>query len=144
MKISELASRCCVNVQTVRYYERRELLPDPRQGVDGYRDYDEADVERLRFVKEAQALGFTLKEIAELLALRAGRGTARDVRERAREKLEGVRQKIDALRALERNLVRLVAGCSGNGPTSACPIINRLERSTEVGSRSNGAARRRK
>lgn len=121
-----------MNVQTVRYYERRGLLADPRDGVGGYREYDDADVERLRFVKEAQALGFTLKEIDDLLALRAGKGTAREVRGRAQEKLEDVRQKITALQALKRNLERLIAGCSGAGPSSECPIINRFEGSTGV------------
>lgn len=132
MKIGELARRCGVNIQTVRYYERRGLLTDPRGGVGGYREYDDADEDRLRFVKEAQALGFTLKEIQDLLAIRSGQGTAREVRARAQEKVADIRQKIEALRALERTLVDLVASCSGAGPSSACPIINRFEGSTDV------------
>jgi len=144
VKIGELARSCGVNVQTVRYYERRGLLSDPRHGLGGYREYDEADAERLRFVKEAQILGFTLREVADLLALRSGRGSARDVRERAREKLGRVREKLAALRALERNLVRLIAGCSGSGPSSACSIIHRLEGSTAVAPGPNGAARRKR
>lgn len=132
MKIGDLASACGVNVQTIRYYERRGLLPDPREGAAGYREYDHDDVDRLRFVKEAQALGFTLKEIPALLALRSGRGTAREVRERAREKLDGVRARIVALRALERNLVKLIAGCSGSGASTACSILNQLEARREL------------
>jgi DNA-binding transcriptional MerR regulator len=148
VKIGELASACGVNIQTVRYYERRGLMPDPRLGVGGYREYDDGDADRLRFVKEAQALGFTLKEIADLLALRSGGGTAREVRERAREKLEGVREKIAALRTLERNLIKLIAGCSGSGSSSSCSILGRLERSTPAAEpndhRASGRTKRRR
>lgn len=143
VKIGELARRSDVNVQTVRYYERRGLLPDPREGVGGYREYGDADVDRLRFVKEAQSLGFTLEEIEELVSLRS-RGTAREVRERAREKLDGIREKIAALRALERNLVRLIAGCSGSGSSSTWSIMNRLESSDERASESPPARRQRR
>jgi DNA-binding transcriptional MerR regulator len=144
VKIGELASRCGVNVQTVRYYERRGLLPDPRGGGGGYREYDDADAERLRFVKEAQALGFTLREIVDLLALRAGPGTAGEVRERARGKLDRVRQRIAGLRTLERRLVKLIAGCSGSGPSTACSIMNRLEGATAVEPGTKRATRRRR
>jgi MerR family transcriptional regulator, mercuric resistance operon regulatory protein len=82
-----------VSVQTDRFYERRGLLPDPRDGVGGYRDYGDAHLDRLRFVKEAQTLGFTLKEVSELIALRGG-DTAREVRARARQKLEVIREKL--------------------------------------------------
>lgn len=143
VKIGELARRSDVNVQTVRYHERRGLLPDPREGVGGYREYGDADVDRLRFVKEAQSLGFTLEEIEELVSLRS-RGTAREVRERAREKLDGIREKIAALRALERNLVRLIAGCSGSGSSSTWSIMNRLESSDERASESPPARRQRR
>lgn len=144
VKIGELADRCGVNVQTVRFYERRGLLPDPRGGGSGYREYDDGDAERLRFVKEAQALGFTLKEIVNLLTLRAGRGMASEVRERAREKLDKVRQKIAGLRELERKLVRLIAGCSGSGSSCACSIMSRLEASIEVDAGTTRPTRRRK
>lgn len=132
-----------MNVQTVRYYERRGLLPDPRDGVGGYREYGDDVVDRLRFIKEAQAMGFTLKEVAELVALRRG-DTAREVRERAREKLEGIREKVAALRKLERNLVRLIAECPGSGSSSACSIMTRLESSTEQTSESPPGRRQRR
>lgn len=143
MKIGELASACGVNIQTVRYYERRGLLADPRAGVGGYREYAETDAERLRFVKEAQALGFTLKEVEELLALRAGRGSARDALARARVKLADVRRKIAALQTLERSLQRMIAGCPGAGPASECPIISQFERSAGAGPNRSGAHGRR-
>lgn len=128
MKISELAGRGGVNVQTIRYYERRRLLPDPRGGQSGYREYDEDDLSRLEFIKEAQALGFTLREISDLLRLRTSpTAAANDVKKRARDKLEQVRAKIQGLRRLERQLVGLIAGCAGTGPTSTCGILGRLE-----------------
>lgn len=129
MRTGDLARRSGVNLQTVRYYERRGLLPDPRRGQSGYRDYDDAAVDRLLFVKEAQALGFTLREVAELLQLRESPSAgAAEVRARAREKLEQVRHKLQGLRRLERALVRLLAGCRGSGPARACSILEQLER----------------
>lgn len=145
MKIGELARCGEVNVQTVRFYERRGLLPDPRAGVSGYRDYDDHDLERLRFIREAQALGFTLREVEELLAIRAGRGAAADVRRRAQQKVEQVREKIRALRRLERNLLALVATCPGAGSAGDCPILGRIERATDApaaGSRSTSRGSR--
>lgn len=128
MKIGELAQRANVNVQTIRYYERRKLLSDPRGGQTGYREYDEGDLARLQFIREAQALGFTLREVTELLRLRTNPGaSATDVKARARDKLEQVRAKIQGLRRLERQLVNLLAGCAGAGPTSACGILGRLD-----------------
>ena len=127
MKISEAAERCSVNVQTIRFYERRGLLRDPRSGVGGYREYDETDVERLEFIRQAQKLGFTLREVEELLDLR-GSGTAADVKARAKEKLESVRGKISALRKLERALLQMVTACPGRGELSSCPIMMGIER----------------
>jgi len=147
VKISELAERCAINVQTVRFYERRGLLRDPRGGVGGYRDYDEADEERVRFVRQAQALGFTLREVEELLAVRGRNGTAADVKARAREKLAAVREKIEALRGLERTLVGLLAACPGRGGLDGCPILDRIERRAagpkESPTRPRGRKRRR-
>lgn len=143
MKISEVAERCAVNVQTIRFYERRGLLRDPRDGVGGYREYDEDDVERLAFIRQAQALGFTLREVEDLLAIRGRSGTAAEVKARAREKLADVRTKIAALRDLERALVRLVGACPGRGGLESCPILDGIERAV-AGERSPTRAGRRK
>ena len=98
MTISELAKACGVGVETIRYYERRGLIPDPRPKKVGYREFSSEDVRRVRFVKQAQALGFTLKEIAELLALKVSpSSTCKDVRAVARAKLQDIEEKLEAL-----------------------------------------------
>ena len=128
LRSSELANRGGVNLETVRYYERRGLLPKPPRTAAGYRTFDAAAVRRLRFIKQAQALGFSLKEIRELLALRVDpRASCADVRRRAEAKIADIDGKLRALRAIKRALVRLTAACAGRGPVSACPILESLE-----------------
>ncbi len=128
MTIGELAKACGVGVETVRYYERRGLLPDPRPRKVGYRDFDADDVRRLSFVKQAQALGFTLKEISELLALRVSRTTTcSDVRELAEAKLKDIDEKLRTLRSFKRALGRLVEQCGDGGLRSQCPILDVLD-----------------
>jgi MerR family transcriptional regulator, copper efflux regulator len=144
VKIREVAEQCDVNVQTIRFYERRGLLRDPRRGVGGYREYDDGDVERLRFIRQAQTLGFTLREVEELLAVRAGTGSAADVKARAREKLASVRDKIAALRRLERVLVQHVATCPGRGALESCPILQGIERAVAGPTQSPTSAHARK
>ena len=144
MKISDIAERCSINVQTIRFYERRGLLRDPRAGANGYRDYDEGDVDRLTFIRQAQTLGFTLKEVAELVALRDRRGSASDVRVHASAKLAAVRAKIATLRRLERTLVELVASCPGRGGVDACPILQEIARRDPGQSPERALARRKR
>ena len=141
MTMGELAKRCGVKVATIRYYERRGLLPDPRRRGEGYRDYGDDDVRRLRFVRQAQGLGFTLKEIAELLALRVSPGTSCvDVRELAEAKLTDIEEKLRTLRVFKRALRGLVEQCAESGPSGACAILDQLE-GEETASRSKGARR---
>ncbi len=124
----ELAKRAGVNVETLRFYERKGLLPAPPRRVSGYRRYPADSVRRIRFIKRAQELGFTLAEISELLCLRVRAGTTpADVRGRAERKLADVRRKIKDLKAIERALRELTASCSGRGPLDDCPILNHLE-----------------
>jgi Hg(II)-responsive transcriptional regulator len=128
MMTSELARRAGVNVETLRFYERKGLLPEPPRRASGYRQYPADDVRRIRFIKRAQELGFTLGEVRELLALRVRPGTtAADVRERAQRKLTDVRRKMAELAAIERALVKLTESCDGRGPTGECPILHHLE-----------------
>jgi MerR family transcriptional regulator, copper efflux regulator len=125
--ISQLAKQARVNVETVRYYERRGLLPQPPRRASGYRQYSQDDLAYLQFIRRAQMLGFSLKEIAELLALRVDPTMGcHEVRERAAHKLANVDAKIRALKDMRQALQRLIAACSGQGPISACPILDVL------------------
>jgi len=132
MTIGEVATRSRVNIQTVRYYERRGLLPTPRRSTAGYRQYPDDVVPRIRFIKRAQELGFTLEEIAELLALRVRHGEAcHEVSHRASAKVVLVRQKLRELENLKRVLEGLVEACERRAPTAECPILEALEEPLE-------------
>lgn len=128
LTIGKLASRGDVNVTTIRYYERRGLLPKPARAASGYRLYADNVVQRLRFIRQAQLLGFSLAEIQDLLSLRLQPGTTcADIRQRARHKIATVDDKIKELQRIKRALTKLAAACQGAGPTSECPILETLE-----------------
>src|SRR3989442_1544690 len=128
LTIGAMAKQAGVHIETLRYYERRGLLPKPPRTPAGYRTFDTDAVRRLHFIKRAQELGFSLKEIKELLALRVdARTSCADVRHRAEAKIADIDQKLRALRAMKRALVRLTAACVGRGPVSACPILESLD-----------------
>ena len=130
---SQLASRGGVNLETIRYYERRGLLPKPPRSEFGYRTFSLDAVRRVRFIKQAQELGFSLKEIQELLALRIAPHTTRaDVRERATAKIADIDVKIKKLRAMKKALARLTATCCGEGSASDCPILESLNSEKET------------
>ncbi|MEX2399593.1 MAG: MerR family DNA-binding protein [Rhodothermales bacterium] len=143
MTRGEVAERSGVSRETVRYYERRGMIPEPPRTDGDYRIYDEKYVERIRFIKRAQELGFSLGEIEELLELRVDPdGDCGDVRSRATAKLVDVREKIDDLRRIEAALTSLADACSGEGPTSECPILEAIEDRTaagEINKRSQGS-----
>ncbi len=125
---SEVAKRGGVNLETIRYYERRGLLPKPPRTLSGYRAFAPDAVRRLRFVKRAQALGFSLKEIKELLSLRAApKARCADIRERAEAKIAEIDAKIRTLQAMRKALLRLTAACTGRGSVSDCPILESLD-----------------
>lgn len=127
MTIGRLAERAGVNIDTIRYYERNGLLPAPQRRASGYREYAQADVERLRFVRRSKELGFTLAEIAELLSLTAERGTdMRGVKRRAEQRLGQVEFKIKELQRVRRGLKMLIAACPGHGELGTCPIMAAL------------------
>ena len=125
--IGELARDAGVHVETVRYYERRGLLKQPRRG-GGWRRYDDASLKTLRFVKRAQELGFSLDEVAELLSLRASTSarTCSRVRQRAEAKLADVDEKIRDLLAIRGTLDELTKVCPSDGPAGACPILGAI------------------
>lgn len=128
MKIGEFARRAGVNIETVRYYERRGLMPEPERRDSGYRQYREADLERLRFIRRAQELGFTLSEIEELLELRTDpQTTAAEVKARAEEKIADVSARIADLERIRHALEHLAGQCKGGrGPTGDCPLLDAL------------------
>lgn len=125
--IGAVASRAGVGIDTIRYYEREGLLPEPRRRLSGYRDYDDTAVERLRFIRRAKDLGFTLDEIRELLALSADRERGvRGVKQRAETRLAQVEQRIRQLQDVRRGLKQLIGACPGHGKLEACPILRAL------------------
>ena len=125
--IGKLAKRSLVNIETIRYYERRGLLPEPSRRESGYRQYSPDAVARLEFIRHGKELGFTLTEIMELLALRVDPDTScADVKARADAKITDVHDKIRSLLRIERALTRLAAQCHGQGPTGDCPILDAL------------------
>lgn len=137
MTIGQVAKRGAVNIETVRYYERQGLIPPPPRRESGYREYPEGTVRRIRFIKRAQELGFSLKEIAELLALRVGPGTTcTDVRRLAAVKIGEIEEKMETLGKMKGVLAQLTTECEGRGPTSECPILEALERWEEDNAKS--------
>ena len=121
----KLAKAAGVNVETLRYYEKRQLLPEPGRTESGYRIYPESMVERLQFIKGAQALGFTLEEIRDLLNMRVDESVNRaDVRDTAERKIADINDKIAVLEAMRNALSDLVAQCHGDGTTTDCPILD--------------------
>lgn len=127
MTISRLAAAADVNPQTVRYYERRDLLPRPRRTASGYRQYGEEALRRLRFIRRAQSLGFSLTEIRELLSLRVRPEVAcHDVLQRTRQKLTLVDHKLAELQRIRARLEVLAAACERRQPTDDCPILEVL------------------
>jgi MerR family transcriptional regulator, copper efflux regulator len=123
--IGALAKRAGVGIDTVRYYERAGLLAPRTRLSSGYRRYGELEVARLRFIRRAQALGFTLKEVSELLALSAKRDVAR-VKRSAQAKLADVERRIAELEKVRHGLATLIAACPGHGRAADCPILRAL------------------
>jgi len=127
MQIGQLAQRADVPIDTVRYYERHGILPAPARQASGYRLYGDDDVARLRFVRRAKALGFTLAEIRELLALSGRRADdMAGLKAAATEKLGDVEHKLEELTRIRDGLQALVASCPGHGPLDHCPILAAL------------------
>lgn len=125
LTIGILAKHSDVSVETIRYYQRRGLLQEPSKPSGGFRQYPQESVKRVRFIKRAQMLGFTLKEIQGLLALDE-RKACTETREIAAHKLELIAQKIADLSKLKRSLARLVRSCDASTAGSPCPIIHLL------------------
>ena len=125
LTIGRLAGAAGVNVETVRYYQRRGLVAEPERPLNGIRRYSEDSVNRIRFIKRAQELGFTLAEVANLLALEDGR-SCRETRELAGRKLAIVESRLTDLKRLRKTLRELVARCDTSRGKVSCPIISVL------------------
>lgn len=125
LTIGTLAERGGVSVETIRYYQRRALLDEPAKPTGGFRQYPEESVKRILFIKRAQALGFTLEEIHDLLALDQ-RKACLETRELAAHKVELIAQKIADLSKMKKSLARLVRSCDAYAADAPCPIIHLL------------------
>lgn len=131
MKIGELAKQAQVSVDTVRYYEQRGLLPRAARTLSGYRRYSADDAKRLRFICHAKELGFTLEEIKQLLALRAGGSDCAQVRQAAESKADEIKDRIEKLTTMHSVLLELARQCEQGGDGDACPILKTLEERDE-------------
>ena len=132
MRIGDVASRAGVNTQTLRYYERRGILGEPKRSASGYREYPTDTVRLIRFIKRAQELGFTLTEIEELIALRQTTSRRRaKVRELAAAKMRDIDEKLARLQAMRSALYTLVEDCACGAETLSCPILEALDDATE-------------
>ncbi len=129
MTISKIAKEAGVGVETVRFYERKGLINQPtKPSTGGYRVYPAETGERIRFIRQAQELGFSLREIADLLSLRMDPKTdCADVRERAQVKLNEITRKIGAMKGIQTALEKLIATCPGQGALQVCSIIDAIE-----------------
>ncbi|MBL9214620.1 MAG: heavy metal-responsive transcriptional regulator [Opitutaceae bacterium] len=129
MTIGELAKKVGVNVQTIRYYEREGLLPDAHRWPDsGYRDFDDEAFLRLQFIRSAKELGFTLREIKELLDLRVLPGeSCAEVKQLLKAKLGDIETRMKEMRRLRRVLLKFVAACGHRRTKTSCPALWALE-----------------
>jgi len=129
LTIGRLAREVGVNLETVRFYERRGLLPRPPRSASGYRLFPVDAKRRLKFIKRTQELGFSLSEIRDLLALRVSRRTtSAEIRKRTEAKISDIEGKIKSLDSMPKSLLKLVRSCGGCTPASECPILESLDR----------------
>jgi len=133
LTIGKVAERSGVKIDTLLYYERQGVIAPPERNGSNYRVYEQDTVLRVRFVKHAQELGFSLAEIKDLLELRVSEeaGCA-DVRDQALAKAADLEEKIRSLQAMHRALTKLADECTGEGPLSACPVLDALDEKGKV------------
>lgn len=127
LTIGDLAKKAGINLQTIRYYERLDLLPDPERTDSGYRIYDDSYLKHIKFVKNAQDLGFTLDEIKDLVAVKLNpKAHGKDVKKIIETKIEDIDNQIEELEETKKYLESLDKSCSGKMLSSCCPIIGTL------------------
>ena len=130
MKIGQLAKTVNIEIQTLRYYESQGLLPEPLRLANGYRNYPESTIASLRFIKKAKLVGFTLKEIKELLAIQVTKDehTCQEVKSFTQLKLQEISNKINELLEIKSALKKIHASCCGGNETAThCSILSALE-----------------
>jgi MerR family mercuric resistance operon transcriptional regulator len=126
--IGRLAQEAGINLETVRFYERTGLLPKPPRSASGYRLFPADAARRLKFIKRAQELGFSLREIRELLSLRVSpRTNSAEIRKRTESKIADIESKIKTLDSMRRLLRKLAESCVACAPHSKCPILESLD-----------------
>ena len=127
LTIGRLAKQIGVNLETIRYYQRQGLIPEPPRLQSGYRVFPVESIERIRFIKQAQELGFSLKEVKELLNLRAEpHSSGADVRQKVEAKIADLDEKMKTLRIIRLELVQLREVCDGTSLITDCPILKSL------------------
>ncbi|NOY74125.1 MAG: MerR family DNA-binding protein [Gammaproteobacteria bacterium] len=124
LTIGRLAKAAEVNVETIRYYQRVGLIIEPVKPLEGFRIYPNATINRIQFIKRAQKLGFSLRDIAHLLEL--GEGHCNDVREQAEAKLKQIDMQIKDLQSMRKTLKKLITECNTDGENGCCPIVQSL------------------
>ncbi len=128
LRIGKVAKLAEVGIETIRFYERKQLLEEPPRRESGYREYPPEVITRLQFIKRAKELGFSLREIHELLTLRVDETTSSsEVRRRAEAKIAEIETKIADLEQMKRALSGVTSCCTGVGPIGECPILEALE-----------------
>lgn len=133
MKIGEAARRTRLTVEAIRFYEKQGLIEEPPRSPSGYRQYPEGVVARLDFIQRSKELGFSLREVEELLALRdSPDARSSDVKERAEAKIRDIERKLRDLREMKEALSKLTRSCNGEGPTRECAILTAIEIGDEL------------
>ena len=128
LTIGQVAKSAHVNVETVRYYERRGLIPVPARRPSGYRAYAPDVVRRIQFIRQAQQLGFSLQEVDDLLRLRVDpERSCIEVKRRAEGKIADIERKIEDMRRMQQALATLAEQCHGDGPAGECPFLDAID-----------------
>ena len=128
LTIGQVARRSGIGTETVRFYEREGLIEEPPRNGSGYRQYPEQAIARIEFTQRAKELGFSLKEIKELLSLSIAPGTTcKDIKNRAQAKITDIEEKLRTLQCMKKALTKVTAACSGRGSVSECPILEAME-----------------
>jgi len=128
VRIGQLAKETGLNVQSIRFYERKGLLPSVNRSASGYRIYKEDSIRRIQFIKHAQEVGFSLKEISELLSLKvSGNGSCDMVQQIAAEKLKQLEERLESIERMKLTLTSMMEMCEEGLPARACPILEALD-----------------
>jgi MerR family mercuric resistance operon transcriptional regulator len=133
VRIGEVAKESQVSVEAIRFYERVGLITAPGRSACGYRQYSESAIRQIQFIQHAKRLGFSLKEISELIKLKDTRNAScASVKSTAKARIADIQQKIDDLERMKSELQPLIAQCKASDPISDCPILGALDEDTDL------------